>query len=68
MMRDLILTLTILALVFIFAHQPAPVKTVQTDYCVITYKAAGKDLLGNWHIGWAKGYGPCSQLDRYEQA
>lgn len=38
MMRDLILTLTILALVSIFAHQPAPVKATQVDYCLVASK------------------------------
>lgn len=50
MIRDLILTITILCIVYIAAHQPPPVKTVQVDYCVITFKAAR----------------PCSLLDRYE--
>jgi hypothetical protein len=63
--RDLILTLTLLAVIFVAAHQPAPVKTVQVDYCVITYRAAGKDESGQWHFGWARGYGPCYLQDIY---
>jgi hypothetical protein len=66
--RCLILLLTILALVFHFSHQPAPVKVNHVAYCWIQYKAAIKDLLGHWHNGWAQGFGPCSQLDRYENA
>lgn len=66
MIRDLILTVTILCIVYIAAHQPPPVKTVQVDYCVIEYKAAAKDRFGIWHEGWARGYGMCRYLDRYE--
>jgi len=43
-----------------------PVKAVQVDYCVIDYPAAARDAAGEWHYGWAHGYGPCSLLDRYE--
>jgi hypothetical protein len=42
------------------------IRLVQTDYCVITYRAAGKDILGVMHFGWADGYGPCNHLDRFE--
>lgn len=64
--RDAILTATLLACIFLFAHQSAPVKVVNTPYCVITYKAAGYDQFGKLHLGWARGYGLCSELDRYE--
>ena len=66
MIRDLILTLTILALIGIAANQ-SHIKTVQVAYCVIDYKAAGKHpITGETVTGWARGYGPCSFLDRYE--
>ena len=65
--RALILTITVLALIFIADNQPRPVKSVQVDYCVITYKAAAKNpMTGEMMSGWATGYGPCSLLDRYE--
>ncbi len=65
--RDAILTATILALIFIAAHWPQPVKSVEVPYCVVSYKAAGKDAAGEWHTGWAYGYGPCSLQDSYRQ-
>lgn len=61
-----ILAVTICLIIFAAANQPKPVKSDQVDYCVITYKVAGKDADGEWHTGWARGYGPCSLLDRYE--
>lgn len=62
-----ILAVTICLIIFAVANQPRPVKSVQVDYCVITYKAAAKHpLTGETMFGWAKGYGPCSLLDRYE--
>lgn len=67
MIRAVIVSATIAALIIGWLERPTPVKSVQVDYCVIDYKAAGKDQFGNWHTGWAKGYGPCTLLDRYEQ-
>lgn len=65
--RDLILTLTILAIIFTADNWPKPVKAAEpVPYCVITYKAIGKDMFGRKTVGWAKGYGPCTLLDRYE--
>lgn len=64
--RCLILALTICALIFIAANQPKPVKAVEVPYCVITYKAIGPDQFGRKRLGWARGYGPCTLLDRYE--
>jgi hypothetical protein len=64
--RSALLTLTILLLIFHFSHRdPAPVVT-QVDYCEINYRAAVRDMLGNWHTGWARGFGLCSLLDRFE--
>lgn len=65
MIRDLVLTLTIVAFVFLAAHQPGPSRLVQTDYCIVTRKAAAKDPSGQWHTFWAEGYGPCSEQDIY---
>ena len=64
--RDLILTLTILAIIYTADNWPKPVKDNQVAYCLLTYKAARKDIFGQWETGWAKGYGPCKDLDRYE--
>lgn len=65
--RDAILTATIVALIFLAAHQPPPVKDNQVPYCQITYKAARKNLFGEWETGWATGYGPCSLQDIYRE-
>lgn len=65
--RDAILTLTLLACIFLWANQPTAVKKVQVDYCVIGMHAAGYDKEHKLHRFWTYGYGPCSQLDRYEQ-
>jgi hypothetical protein len=61
--RDLVLTLTLVALIFLAAHQPTPVKTVQVDYCVVDKRVAGQDARGMWHFGWGKLYAPCSEQD-----
>jgi hypothetical protein len=67
MTRALILVATITIFVCLLLDRPKPVKSAQVvPYCVITYPAAVKDAQGNWHKGWARGYGPCSQLDRFE--
>lgn len=65
MIRAVILSATIAALVVMWREQPTPVKVVETPYCVIDYKAAGKDIFGNVVTGWAKGYGPCSLQDKF---
>jgi hypothetical protein len=67
MIRAIILAATIAALFTLWRERPlSPVIVSQVDYCVITYKGAGKDEMGQWHQGWVQGYGPCSLLDRYE--
>jgi hypothetical protein len=66
MIRAVILAATLAALLCLYLDQPTPVKAVQIDYCVIDEHFAAKDELGRWHRFWAKGYGPCSRLDRYE--
>lgn len=60
-----ILAVTICAIIFIADNRPRPVRAVETPYCVITYKAAGKDQLGRLRTGWAQGYGPCALQDSY---
>ncbi len=63
--RDLILTVTVLSIIFVADNWPKPVKDNQVAYCVITYKAARKNALGEWESGWGQGYGPCSLQDIY---
>jgi hypothetical protein len=65
--RDLILTLTILSIIFAAANRPQPVKDNQTPYCVIVEWTAQKDRFGNWHTGWGQGYGPCHLQDIYRE-
>lgn len=82
MLRDAILTATILALIYIAANQPKPVKDMQVSYCEIDQRKASKafgiypdgspalDENGKqrwlWQFSWEKAFGPCSELDRYE--
>ncbi len=66
--RDLILTLTVLALIFIADNWPRAVKDNQVPYCVVTFKAARPLPDGSgYETGWAQGYGPCSQQDIYRE-
>lgn len=65
--RDLILTLTILSIIFIADHWPKPVRDNQVPYCVIVERVAQKDRFGNWQTGWGQGFGPCSLQDIYRQ-
>lgn len=66
LIRDLVLTLTILALIFMAANQNPTSRMVQTDYCVIDMRVAGKHpLTGEWIYGWGQGYGPCNQQDKF---
>lgn len=60
-----ILAVTICAIIFTVDNQPRPVKRVEVPYCLITYKAIGKDVFGKTRLGWATGYGPCSLQDIY---
>lgn len=66
MIRAAILAVTAAVLLGMWLDRPAPVKSVQVDYCVISYRAQAFDQFGIPHIIWTQGYGPCSQLDRYE--
>jgi hypothetical protein len=59
--RDLILTLTILSIIFIAANRPQPVKDNQTPYCVMDVYQGYKDQFGNLKTGWGKMYRPCSE-------
>lgn len=66
--RDLILTLTILAIIFTADNWPKPVKAAEVvPYCIITYKALGKDMFGRKVVGWASGCGLCSLQDIYRE-
>lgn len=82
MLRDAVLTATILALIFIADNQPKPVKDTQVPYCEIDQRTASKalgiypdgspafDENGQrrwlWQFSWEKSYGQCDLLDRYE--
>jgi hypothetical protein len=66
MVRAIILALTAATLLCLWLDRPTPVKSVQVDYCVISYRALARDQFGLPHIIWTQGWGPCSQLDRYE--
>ncbi|WP_454626987.1 hypothetical protein [Bradyrhizobium cenepequi] len=66
MTRAIILAATAAAIIVGYLDRPKPVKAVSVPYCVIDIPFAAKDFRGNLHKGWGKGYGPCSQLDRFE--
>lgn len=81
MIRDLVLTLTILAIVFLAANQPPPILVSRVDYCAgVVRRSAWKELLLEngepvikdgklatyYRFGWGETWGPCSELDRYE--
>lgn len=69
MIRDLVLTLTILALIFMAANQNPPSRMVETPYCVVDVRAAGKNpLTGEYEFGWVQMYRPCSEQDRFVDA
>lgn len=68
MIRSVIVAATVAALIALWIDRPKPVKSVQVDYCPITVRGAAKDEIGEWHFGWAQMYGPCSLLDRFENA
>ena len=69
MIRDGILTVTILALIYILDNSPRPVREyISPDYCVIDYLAGRKHpLTGELQTAWVTGYGVCSLQDRYRE-
>jgi hypothetical protein len=64
--RAILIAATLAALFCLYRDRPRPVKAVQVDYCVIDIPYGAKDQMGRWHRVWGKGYGPCSELDRFE--
>ncbi len=62
-----IIAVTICLVIALINDAPKPVKDNQEAYCVIVEKAAQKDQFGNWHIGWAQGFGPCRLQDVYRE-
>ena len=64
--RMLVVIITISVLIAVWQKPDVPPRLVQTDYCVVTYRAAVKDERG-WHFGWGEGYGPCSLQDKYRE-
>ncbi len=68
MLRDAVLTATILALILIADNRSRPVKTVETPYCVVSVYQGFRDKQGNLHTGWGPMYRPCSeQPDIYRE-
>lgn len=63
MIRAVIFSATIAALLCMYLDRPKPVKAVQVDYCVADKRVAGKDENGEWHFAWGKMYAPCDQQD-----
>jgi hypothetical protein len=68
MARAVIISATIAACFCLYLDRPTPVQPTQVDFCVIDFPAAAKDENGVWHKGWGRGYGPCSLMDRFENA
>jgi hypothetical protein len=66
--RDLILTATILAIIFLAAHRNPPSRMVEVPYCVVDQRYAVKDRSGKWHFGYTDAYGPCHLQDRFVDA
>jgi len=64
--RGILVAFALAVLAYAFFDQPKPVKAVQVDYCMISYRALARGQFGLPHIIWTQGWGPCSQLDRYE--
>ncbi len=67
MLRDAVLTATILALILIAAHKPPPVLAkAETPYCPVDVLQAMKHpLTGEWVKVWGEMYRPCSEQDRF---
>lgn len=66
MIRAVIFSATVAALVVVWRDQPKPVQTVQVAYCVIDQRVAGKHpITGEWVFAWAQMYGPCDQQDKF---
>jgi hypothetical protein len=64
--RAAMIAFALAVLIYALIDQPKPVKSVQVDYCMISYRALARDQFGLPHIIWTQGWGPCSLLDRYE--
>lgn len=65
--RSFILLLTFLAIVYWAANQPKKVEVVEVKYCALTYWR-WIEIDGRSVKLWYPSYGPCSLMDRYEQA
>ena len=66
--RSLVLLLTILALIYMAANRPQPVEVVEVKYCPVMYWTWVEGADGRSVKLWHKMYGPCSDMDRYEDA
>lgn len=67
LVRVVILTLTVIALIYIFSHQPKHVEAKVIPYCEIDFPAAWKDRHDKWQFGFGHSWGPCELMDRYEE-
>ncbi len=67
-LNNLVLVLTILAIIFLAAHRPPPSRMVEVPYCVVDKRMAAKDQFGRLHFFWGEQYAPCNQQDRFVDA
>jgi len=68
MIRDLVLALTICAIIHILANQHYVSRLVQTDYCVVDRRIAMTNpVTGKIEFAWGRGYGPCNQQDIFRE-
>ncbi len=66
--RIIVLLLTAIALIYMGSHQNPPSRMVETPYCKVDRRVAGKDQFGKWHFAWGEMYAPCHEQDRFVEA
>jgi len=68
MIRAVILSATIAALVTMWRDNPEPVKDNQAPYCLVdVLQAMRHPLTGEIMTGWGPMYRPCSEQDSYRE-
>jgi len=66
--RDAILTATIVALIFLAAHRPPIVKDNQTPYCQVdVLQSMRHPFTGEKVSAWGPMYRPCGEQDIYRE-
>ena len=60
-----VLAITICLIIFAVDNRPRRVEVVETPYCVVDKRVAGKGMDGEWQFAWGKIYAPCNQQDIY---